>query len=119
MRNIKSSVTAAIVLAASITSLGAYAGNCEIQFTRKACPGQEEVSYKKCDGKASCSEFTEAADETACKTLAMDACENKRLNITQSKVINAVFDGKALNTDSGKKDFCEEYPKRDTEFNQC
>lgn len=96
-----------------------YAGTCDINFTRTACPGQEKVSYKKCDGDQSCTESESAASIAECKTLAMAACENKRFEITKSKVITASFDGKAVKSDAGDEDFCKSYPKRAAEFNKC
>jgi hypothetical protein len=95
------------------------AGTCEIQYTRTACPGKEDVSYKKCDGKQSCSKFKEAADAAQCRVLATQSCANKRLSITKSKVINARFDDQQISTDSGNADFCTEYENRDAEFNHC
>jgi hypothetical protein len=93
--------------------------DCEITYTRTACPGQEAESYKKCDGKQSCSKKVAAASEAACAEAAVQACSNDRLEITASKVIHASFKGKALKTKSGKEDMCLDYAKRDTEFNQC
>ncbi|MGQ5521993.1 hypothetical protein ACUHMQ_01905 [Chitinimonas sp. PSY-7] len=103
----------------SLCAVGAFAGNCELMVTRTACPGKEAISYKKCEGKASCTEFVDAADAGACKKAAADACENKRLNVTKSKVINAKFDGAALKTDKGDADFCKAYPHRAEEFDKC
>ncbi|MBI2382439.1 MAG: hypothetical protein HYV16_16945 [Gammaproteobacteria bacterium] len=97
----------------------ALAGTCEFETTRTACPGKEDISYKKCNGKPTCADFAEAADAKQCKELATAACENKRLNITKSKVITAKFDEQPITTDSGKTDFCEEYSKKDQEFNKC
>jgi len=96
-----------------------YAGTCEIHFTRTACAGKEDISYKKCDGNQSCSEYVEAADAKECAALATQACENKRLDITKSKVITASFDEQALKTGAGSDDFCTEYKNTATEFNQC
>ena len=95
------------------------ASDCDITYTRTACPGQEAESYKKCDGKQSCTKHVTAASEAACVEAAVQACANDRLEITKSKVINAKFKGKALKTKSGKDDLCLDYSKRDTEFNQC
>ena len=95
------------------------ASDCDITYTRTACPGQEAESYKKCDGKQSCTKHVTAASEAACVEAAVQACANDRLEITKSKVINAKFKGKALKTKSGKDDMCLDYSKRDTEFNQC
>src|SRR5262245_10539695 len=95
------------------------AGDCDITYTRTACPGQEAESYKKCDGKQSCTKHVAAASESACADAAVQACANDRLEITKSKVINAKFKGKALKAKSGKDDMCHDYPKRDAEFNQC
>jgi hypothetical protein len=100
-------------------STSLLAGTCEVNYTRAACPGQEEVSYKKCDGKASCTEFVETADAAACQAEALKACENKRLDITKSKVITATFDGAAVKSASGKDDFCADYANRAAEFDHC
>ena len=53
-----------------------FAGTCELKFTRTACPGKEAISYKKCDGAKSCSEFVDAASAKECGDLATKACEN-------------------------------------------
>lgn len=110
--------TLAVVLLSSLSSF-AFAGSCEIHFTRTACPGQEEISYKKCSGQQSCTEIVDAADAAACKTATIQACENQRLNITKSKVITAKFDGAELKTDAGSTDFCTVYSKRAEEFDHC
>lgn len=96
-----------------------YAATCEIQYTRTACPGKEKISYKKCDGKQSCSKFKEADSIDQCRAMATKSCGNKRYSITKSKVINAIYDGNQISTASGKSDFCLEYENVATEFNQC
>jgi len=93
--------------------------DCDITYTRTACPGQEAESYKKCDGKQSCTKHVAAASEALCLDAALQACSNDRLDVTQSKVINAKFKGKALKSKSGSDDVCLDYAKRDAEFNQC
>ena len=93
--------------------------DCAITYTRTACPGKEEESYKKCDGKKSCTKYVAAATEQACQEAAVAACANDRLTITQRKVIAATFKGKALKSKEGKDDMCLDYSKRDAEFNQC
>lgn len=108
----------ATTLLLSLSNL-AFAGSCEIHFTRTACPGQEEISYKKCNGQQSCSEIVDVADAQGCKTAATQACENQRLNITKSKVITAKFDGAEIKTDAGGTDFCMVYANRAAEFDQC
>ncbi|MCO7223929.1 hypothetical protein [Pleionea sp. CnH1-48] len=117
MKNTLALIVAAFIL--SLLSSHATAGTCEIKYTRTACDGKEKISYKKCKGKQSCSKFKEAADAAQCKKLATKSCANKRYSITKSKVINAVFDGTALTTDSGSDDFCTIYENKATEFNQC
>jgi len=110
------------ILLVSFFSLAAtqvYAGTCELKFTRSACPGKEEISFKKCNGAASCSEFLEAASAADCATQATQACENKRLDITKSKVINATFDEKPIKTSAGSDDFCTDYKNKAAEFNKC
>ena len=94
-------------------------GDCAIHYTRTACPGQEAESYKKCDGKQSCTKNVAAATADQCSEQALQACANDRLTVTESKVITATFQGKALKSKSGKEDFCLDYPKRQAEFNQC
>lgn len=96
-----------------------YAGTCEIQYTRTSCPGKEKISYKKCKGQQSCSKFKETADAAACKKAAVASCRNKRLTVTKSKVIKAVYDGAALKASNGSDDFCTVYEKADAEFNKC
>jgi hypothetical protein len=103
----------------SLVAMQAYAGTCEIKYTRTACPGQEKVSYKKCNGAASCSEFEDAASASDCAALATAACENKRLDITKSKVINATFDDKPVKGASGSDDLCTDYKNKAAEFNKC
>ncbi len=116
----KQNMMIAVVLAAGLLTSGVVlAADCAIAYTRTACPGQEAESYKKCDGKQSCTETVEAADEAACKAKAIEACANSRFTITKSKVVNAKFDGKAIATDAGNADFCTAYAKVKEEFNQC
>jgi hypothetical protein len=107
------------VLAALLYAAGSFAGTCEIFTTRTACPGKEAVSYKKCNGKPSCSDFQELDNAAQCKAAATAACENARLNITKSKVITAKFDDAELKTDKGSTDFCTVYEKRAAEFDHC
>ena len=110
---------ALLFAAATVWTGSVYAGTCEIQYTRTACPGKEKISYKKCKGKQSCSKFKEAADANQCKAMAVKSCGNKRLTVTKSKVINAIFDGNKLSTDGGSDDFCTIYENAATEFNKC
>jgi hypothetical protein len=95
------------------------ATECALTYTRNACPGQEAESYKKCDGQKSCTKLVAADSEKKCQELAIDACQNDRLTVTQSKVITATYKGKAIKSTTGKDDLCLDYPKRDAEFNQC
>lgn len=97
----------------------AFAGTCEIKYTRTACPGQESISFKKCKGKASCSKIKKISEVEKCKTLAVKACKNNRYSITKSKVINASFDGNELKASNDNSDFCTIYEKTAEEFNQC
>ena len=92
---------------------------CALTYTRTACPGQEAESYKKCDGKKTCTKDVPAASEQACQEAAVKACSNDRLTITDSKVITAKYKGKALKSKGGKDDFCLDYEKRAAEFHQC
>ena len=93
--------------------------DCALTYTRTACPGQEAESYKKCDGQKSCTKSVAADSATKCEELAVNACANDRLTITQSKVITATYKGKAIKSKAGKDDLCLDYAKRDAEFNHC
>jgi hypothetical protein len=93
--------------------------DCAINYTRTPCPGQEAESYKKCDGKKSCTKTVAADSVQSCQELAVQACSNDRLTVTASKVITATYKGKALKSKAGKDDLCLDYAKRDVEFNQC
>ena len=93
--------------------------SCAITYTRTACPGQETESYKKCDGKKTCTKDVSAASADECRVAALSACANDRLTITASKTITATFEGKVLKSKSGKDDFCLDYDKRAAEFDQC
>ena len=111
------STSAVLLLMATVGS--AAAGECGIEYTRTACPGQETESYSKCAGKQSCVLSETAASAEACQAAALKACANDRLKITKSKVVKAKFDGKAVMSKSGKEDFCADYEKRAAEFDQC
>jgi len=127
--NIKPAVTASVSLGGLwlvLTSVEvgvevaqADEGDCAITYTRTACPGQEAESYKKCDGKQSCTKNVAAPSAEKCAEAAVAACSNDRLTITASKVIGASYKGKALKSKAGKDDMCLDYAKRDAEFNQC
>lgn len=93
--------------------------DCALTYTRTACPGQEAESYKKCDGKQSCTKDVPADSEQACQAAAVEACSNDRLTVTKSKTITAKYKGKALKSKAGKPDMCLDYAKRAAEFNQC
>lgn len=95
------------------------ATDCAVTYNRTACPGREAESFKKCDGKKSCTKYFDADSAEKCKAAAINACANDRLDVTKSKVISAKFKGRAIKSQAGKEDLCLDYPKRDTEFNQC
>lgn len=105
MSSTKNSVLASLLLCLTMGS--AFAGDCVLQVTRTACPGQEKESFSKCDGKASCNESVPAATGSLCVIKAKSACKNKRFEITKYKKITATFDGAAL---EGGKDFCSGHP---------
>lgn len=92
---------------------------CAVKYERTACPGQEAISFKKCDGSATCVKYKKADSLASCQAAATKSCRNRRLNITKLKVITATWQGQAIQTASGKDDFCLEYPKRNEEFNHC
>jgi hypothetical protein len=121
---LKQNISAAFLLAVVGTVLTSLAeaeapADCAISYTRTACPGQEAESYKKCDGKKSCTKAVAADSLQSCQELAIKACSNDRLTVTQSKVITATYKGKPLQSKAGKDDLCLDYAKRDVEFNQC
>lgn len=111
-------LTASLLLAAG-GALAEDKTDCAIKYTRTACAGQDKESYAKCDGKKSCVKYVAADTAETCAAEATKACANDRPTVTQSKVINATYKGKPVKTASGKTDFCLEYEKRETEFNQC
>lgn len=112
-------LSAALLLSFNVTAYAAEAKDCAINYVRTACAGKEAESYKKCDGKQSCTKAAEAKTVQECQDLAVKACANDRLDITKSKVITASFKGSALKSKSGKEDFCSDYANRDKEFNRC
>lgn len=93
--------------------------DCALTTTRTACAGQEAESYKKCDGKQSCTKPAAADSEQACQTAAVAACSNDRLTVTKSKVVTATWKGKALKNKGGQTDLCADYAKKEAEFNKC
>ena len=98
-------VLAALLLSFAIGS--AFAGECVLQITRTACPGQEKESYSKCDGKPGCTESVPAASASQCALKAKASCTNKRYEITKYKKVSATFDGAGV---EGGKDFCTGHP---------
>lgn len=106
-------VLSSLLLALSIFTTTAFAGDCTLKITRTACSGMEGESYKKCGGKQACDELKETASADACANEGLKACENTRLDITKSKVITADFDGEAV---QGGKNLCD--PAR-PDFNKC
>jgi hypothetical protein len=87
---------------------------CVVHYNRTACPGQEVVSYSKCNGTKECDkEESSAVSLKACEQAASAACANSRLTITKSKVITAKFNGKALR---GGSNFCA---SNRADFNKC
>lgn len=87
---------------------------CVIHYNRTACPGQETVSYSKCNGTKECDkEDSSAVSLKSCEQAAAAACANTRLTITKSKVITATFNGKPLR---GGSNFCA---SNRPDFNQC
>lgn len=96
---------AALLAGASITS--ANAADCVIHYKRTACKGQEEISFKKCDGNAECDKTKPAETKEECAALALKSCDNDRLDITKWKSITATFGGEQLVggfTEDGKAD---------------
>lgn len=94
-----------LVLSSSVISGQAMAGSCEIQVTRKACKGKEAESYGKCGGKPVCEPATsKTSSADKCKEKAQADCSNSRLDITDSKVITAKYDGVAID---GGKNLCD------------
>ena len=107
-----------VIISVLFLGLNAFA-KCEITYDRTACKGKEKDSYSKCDGNKVCTKATAAEDEEECKEEAMKACPNSRVQETKSKIITAKWSGKEILSKTGKKDFCADYEKKSTEFNQC
>lgn len=102
-----------------VGGVSAFAGPCDLHYTRTACPGKEAVSYKICNGKQSCVKKTEAANMEACRIKAVDACANAGRGITKSEVITASYEGITVKNQSSGNNHCLDYPKAETEFNRC
>lgn len=96
-------------------SHAALAGDksCELSVTRVACEGKEAESYKKCDGKAACTQKTKKATAAACAEFAKSECANSRLDITKSKTITATYEGQPV---EGGKNVCD---ANRPDFNKC
>jgi hypothetical protein len=107
-------ITLAVLFGLSFAS-STLAADCVVHYDRTACPGQETESYSKCGGSKSCDKDEAGDTEAACIESAKAACENKRLEITKSKVITATFKGKSL-TGPYDGSFCA--PDR-PDFNKC
>ncbi len=102
-----------------LSSAWAVAGSCDVNYTRTACPGKEAISFKKCDGKASCVHTATTDTEEACRVKAVASCANDRLDITKNKVITATFNGKPVKNKAGGADHCADYAERAAEFDKC
>lgn len=79
------------------------AGKCVMHVVREACPGKEGQSYTKCGDKKECDQAIEATSEKDCAKKARKECDNARVDITKSKAITAIFDGKPV---EAGKNFC-------------
>ena len=108
-----------MLIAFSLTlSLNAFS-KCEVHYDRTACTGKTDESYAKCDKQKTCTKVESAEDEKECMEAAQKACANSRTDITKSKIITAKWNGKEILSKTNKKDFCEDYDKKETEFNKC
>jgi hypothetical protein len=96
-----------------------YAGTCELNVSRTACPQKEEFSYRKCDGRASCTATIPQTTAEQCLQLALRACANPYPLITKNKQITAKFDDQVLRADSEQSDICQAYSHRQREFDKC
>ncbi|MBF0123716.1 MAG: hypothetical protein HQL60_00105 [Magnetococcales bacterium] len=83
----------AVVLGLALPS---FAEDCNLTYTRVACAGKEADSYKKCEGKPSCTQAKPAASKQECLDLAKKACDNDRTDITKYKGITAAFGAEKL-----------------------
>lgn len=101
----------ALVAGLALVSSSAFAGICNVHVKRVSCPGKDKESFAKCEGKAECDNKKKADTEADCTKLAKDECSNSRTDITKSKEVTAIFDGKALGGN-----VCE--PNR-PDFNKC
>lgn len=85
-----------LLLAATLFSSFAFAGNCEITVDRKGCPGKEKEAHKPYDGKNPTTESQDLPNEEACKKAAKDSAEIARKGTLAEKIVTAKFDGKSL-----------------------
>ena len=80
-----------VALLAIPIGTSAWAADCVVHVKRAACAGQERILQER-DGAAECDTAeAEAASEAACAKVAAGHCDNKRLDVTKSKVVTATF----------------------------
>ncbi|MBF0158651.1 MAG: hypothetical protein HQL58_03940 [Magnetococcales bacterium] len=110
----KLTMAAGVAVIALGFALPVLAEDCNLTYTRIACAGKEADSYKKCDGKPSCTQAKPAASKQECLDLAKKACDNDRTDITKYKGITAAFGAEKLvggftadgKTDATGPNFC-------------
>lgn len=94
------------VMAMTLASSMAMAGECAFKTAREACPGKETEAFKPYDGKKETDDKKDVADEKACLALAEKGAKIVRKGTLTSKKIHTVtFAGKDLGkTFEDKKD---------------
>ena len=91
----------------SVTSLAAFAGECELTINRSACPNKDKEAYDPYKGVNPTVEKKSAANDMACLANAKKACKIVRKDILSKKTVSAKFDGKTVgsaNNCEGNKD---------------
>jgi hypothetical protein len=70
--------------------------DCAVHYTRTACIGQEAVSHKNVMVKSHAQNTSLLIHLNPVKTQFLNSCESKRLDMTKSKVITAMYNGKPI-----------------------
>lgn len=74
----------------------AFAGDCEMTFDRKPCPGKEVEMLKPYDGKNPTVTKISTADQAACEKTAEKKSKIIRKGTLEKKEVTVKYDGKAL-----------------------
>lgn len=86
----------ALLVAATLFSQLAFAGDCVITIERKACPGKEVDALKPYNGKNPTEESKKLDSADACEKFAEKSSKIVRKGTLSGKKVTVKFDGKDL-----------------------